>query len=280
MKHEVRAIPPAPRRLRLRPLGAHRWPLLAVGGAMVVLGGLIAWALFLHRGGKASLPTRLDQGPTAAVVGTVRDTGQPFASPVGELVLVRYRFPWQQDGQPLELHGESFVAMDRTKPGDTVPVQVLVAEPNVNRIRGGLLAVDRFWLESRFWLAAVVGPGGLLLLGWLAGVFQLWRVLVHGDVSVAVVHQVARLRYVLPEMLRVDYTFRDHHAVTRHHRHWVRLHGPLGMRLLEQLQSGRYEEMPVLHDRRLPQWNRLVLPQDFLPTAAAELPRLDDTQLR
>ena len=58
-------------------------------------------------------------------------------------------------------------------------------------------------------------PGGLLLLGWLAGVFQLRHVLVHGDVTVGVVHRIVRVPLVLPEMLRVDYTFRDHRAVTR-----------------------------------------------------------------
>ena len=31
MRHEVRTIPPAPRLVRMRPLCAHRWPLLAVG---------------------------------------------------------------------------------------------------------------------------------------------------------------------------------------------------------------------------------------------------------
>ena len=112
-------------------------------------------------------------------------------------------------------------------------------------------------------------PGALLLVGWLAGVFQLRQVLVHGDVSIGVVHRVRRLPFVLPEMVRVDYTFRDHHAKTRHNHHWVRVHGELGARLLQQHEAGRYEEMPVLHDRRLPQWNRMLLSQDFLPPPPA-----------
>jgi hypothetical protein len=65
-------------------------------------------------------------------------------------------------------------------------------------------------------------------------------------------------------MLAVDYTFRDHHATWRHNRHWVRMHGALGSRLRSQLQSGDYEEMPVLHDRTRPRRNRMVLPEDFL----------------
>jgi hypothetical protein len=38
--------------------------------------------------------------------------------------------------------------------------------------------------------------------------------------------------------------------------------------------SGRYEEMPVLYDRRQPNWNRMLLPQDFLHPAPIELPPL------
>ena len=32
--------------------------------------------------------------------------------------------------------------------------------------------------------------------------------------------------------------------------------------------NGDFEPMPVLHDRRLPQWSRLVLPGDFLSSPA------------
>ena len=64
MPNEVRSIPPAPRRVRLRPLLAHRWPLLAVSALMVVMGSLIAWAMFLQSGGKFSLGPALDEGPT------------------------------------------------------------------------------------------------------------------------------------------------------------------------------------------------------------------------
>jgi hypothetical protein len=53
--------------------------------------------------------------------------------------------------------------------------------------------------------------------------------------------------------------------VTRHGHHWVRAHGELGARLTDQAERAAFEEMPVLHDRRLPQWSRMLLPQDFLP---------------
>ena len=126
----------------------------------------------------------------------------------------------------------------------------------------------RAWLQARFWIATMAVPGVLILLGWLAGFFQLRQVLVHGDVSVGRVTAIANVRFVLPEMLRVTYEFRDHRAVTRMNSHWVRVHGHLGERLVKQMHTGWLEPMPVLHDRRLPQWNRMLLPRDFLPHAS------------
>jgi hypothetical protein len=66
MRHEVRDIPPAPRRLRLQPLLAHRWPLWALGFVPTVIGVLVAWAMFLQSGGKFSLGPTLDLGPVEA----------------------------------------------------------------------------------------------------------------------------------------------------------------------------------------------------------------------
>ncbi len=260
MRHEVRNIPPAPRRLRWRPLLAHRWPMCALGAVPTVIGTLIAWAMFLQSGGKFAMGPTLDRGPVHHAVGVVTQLAAPVRIE-GELrQQATYTVVWDHRNA----NGMSFVPAGRHALGDRVDVELLVADPNVNRIVGGMLHIDRQWLHARFWLVALTVPGGLILLGWLAAVLQLRRVLMHGDVSPGLVHRVVPVRLVLPEMLRVDYTFRDHHAITRHNRHWVRRHGELGARLLEQSESGRYEEMPVLHDRRLPQWNRMLLPQDFL----------------
>lgn len=260
MKHEVRDIPPAPRRIRLRPLFAHRWPLLALGTVLVVVGGLVAWLMFLQAGGKLSQGPSLDRGPTQRAVGKVGEVGPAVTFDGRPWQDVRYDFQWQT----VALRGGSFVPAGRCQVGDEVPVEVLVENPNVNRIVGGVLHIDRKWLRARFWLVVFVVPGGLLLLGWVAGAFQLRQVLAHGDVAVGTIHRVAAVRLLLPQMLAVDYTFRDHRATTRHNRHWVRAHGALGARLAQQLAADRYEDMPVLHDRRLPQWNRMVLPDDFL----------------
>jgi hypothetical protein len=270
MKHEVRAIPPAPRRTRLRPLFAHRWPLLAIGGLATVLGLLVAWAMFLQAGGLPRDQARLDQGPVARATGIIGPIDSPVLWNGQRWQLVSYKFV--MDGHTFA--GSSFGPAGRFAVEDRVDIELLPAAPHVNRVVGGRLLFDAPWTHARFWLGLLAVPGALLLLGWLAGVFQLRQVLLHGDVSTGQVEQVSAVRWMLPEMLRVDYTFRDHRAVIRHGRHWVRVHGELGARLIAQVQSGKLEPMPVLHDRRLPQWNRMVLPLDFLtdPAAVAELP--------
>jgi hypothetical protein len=269
MRHEVRQIPPAPRAVRWGPLFAHRWLLLVFGGALVVVGSLLAWLMFLQAGGKMSIGPRLDEGPVARVHGTLTRVDPPRRWDGRVWQNVAYRFVHDVDRQQVTVYGGCFVPEGAWQAGDTVPIDVLVADPNVSRVAGGVVHGDVDWLRARFWITLMAVPGGLLLLGWLAGVFQLRQVLVHGDVSVGVVHRVQRVPWVLPEMLRVDYTFRDHRACTRHNHHWARAHGELGRRLLVQAENGAFEELPVLHDRRLPQWNRLLLPTDFLPVPPA-----------
>lgn len=270
MKHEVRAIPPAPRRTRLRPLFAHRWPVLAIGGLATVLGLLVAWAMFLQAGGLPQDQARLDAGPVARATGTIGPIEAPLLWNGQRWQRVSYEFAWNGGTYT----GSAFEPAGRFAGQDRVDIELLPDAPHVNRAKGGRLLFDLPWTHARFWLGLLVVPGALLLLGWLAGVFQLRQVLLHGDVSTGQVERIAAVRWMLPEMLRVDYTFRDHRAVIRHGRHWVRVHGELGARLLAQLASGKLEPMPVLHDRRLPQWNRMVLPLDFLaePLAPSSLP--------
>jgi len=263
----VRSIPPAPRRVRFKSLIAHRWPLLAVGGILVVLGLLIAWLMFLQSGGKMSDSARLDRDPKGVVddhIKSVRHAGTWEGKQWDE---VHYDFTYKVPETALEtkLSGRCFVEAGTYKVGASVQIEYLVDKPDVSRVHGGTLAQHRDWLWARFWIGTMAMPGVLLLLGWLAGLLQLRRVLVHGDVSVGRVTKVANVRFVLPEMLRVTYEFRDHHAVVRTNSHWVRLHGQLGTRLVRQMHTGWLEPMPVLHDRRTPQWNRMLLPRDFLP---------------
>lgn len=276
MRHEVRDIPPAPRRVRWRPLLAHRWLLFVPGAVLLVIGCLLAWLMFLQSGGKMSDGPRLAAGPATRVSGTLTKVQPPRQHSDGRLRQeVHYRFPVQKDGQSTHCDGACFVPAGTWRVEDAVPVDYLAAEPNVSCIPGGVLHLDHAWLRARFWIVAVAVPGALLLLGWLAGAFQLRQVLMHGDVSIGVVHGVRRVRFLLPEMVRVDYTFRDHRARTRHNHHWVRAHGELGRRLLAQLRDGCYEEMPVLHDRTLPHWNRMLLPADFWPQPPLDIAGVD-----
>ena len=73
----MRNIPPAPRRLRLRPLLAHRWPLWALGAIPTAVGVMVAWAMFLQSGGKFSLGPTLDRGPVETATAVVRQVNPP-----------------------------------------------------------------------------------------------------------------------------------------------------------------------------------------------------------
>lgn len=271
MQHEVRSIPPAPRRARLQPMLAHRWPMLVIGGLLVLFGSLIAWAMFLQSSGSFSWGQRIDNGPTEVVEGVVQKMLPAIQFDDQDWEDVHYLAPWfppgsSSDRQNIDLYGCSFVPAGRYKVGDVVAIEVLTDSPNINRVRGGVLRADRRWLYAQFWIAAMVIPGALILLTWLTSMFQLRQVLVHGDVSVGRVVEVRTVKYVLPEMLSITYEFRDHRARMRKNRHWVRARGALGSRLKNWTIKSRDEALPVLHDRRFSHWNRLLLPKDFLHT--------------
>lgn len=257
MMHEVRSIPPAPRHVRLRPLLAHRWPLAIAGLLTLLTGSLLAWLMFLQSGGKPSDQELLDRGPVTIVRGRVREV---TAHPNLPRQTATYEFAW--DGETTV--GHASVPTGSMVAGREVDVRVANERPGVNCLEGGVLFVDRVWLRPSFWLAVLAAPGALLLTVWGVGVFVLWRVLAHGDATVGRVIAIHEVVLVVPEMLRVTYEFRDRHAVVRTGSHWVRIRGALGARLLQQLRAERFEALPVLHDRRVPQWNRVILPADFL----------------
>ncbi len=265
MMHEVRSIPPAPRKARRTALLAHRWPILAIGGALTVLGSLLAWLMFLQAGGKPSEQLRLDAGPVNLATATVVGVDEPMTLSGRQWQMVHYNINCP-GGTSV---GSSIAPAGLYRIDDTVQVEMLVGEENVNRIVGTLRHVMQPWCQPERWLVTMVVPGLLVLLGWLASAFQLRHVLVHGDVSVGRLLAIQPVPHVLPEMLRVAYSFRDHHAVLRHGSHWVRRHGELGRRLVRILADDTDEPLPVLHDRRLPQCNRMLLPDDFLVAPAA-----------
>lgn len=261
MMHEVRSIPPAPRRIRLRPLFAHRWP-LAVTGLLALLGGaLVAWLMFLQSGGKPSDQERLERGPVTVLRGRVRDLSAHEGLPRQQ---ADYEFDWNGE----TFGGKASVATGSFAVGQDVEIRVLTEQPTINCVLGGVLFVDRVWLRPAFWLGVLAAPGAGLLVVWLAGFVVLRRVLEHGDATVGRVVGIHEVVLVVPEMLHVTYEFRDHRAVLRVGSHWVRMRGDLGARLLQQQRAGRFESLPVLHDRAVPRWNRLILPVDFLASPA------------
>lgn len=261
MMHEVRNIPAAPRRVRLGTVLAHRWPMALLGTFLVGVGGLLSWMLFLAAGAKPSDEHRLNEGPNAEAGGIVTRVQEEPVHVDGKLwQWVFYDF----DYGDRQIGGASMAPNGIYAVGMTVTVELLPDEPNRNRIVGTILHVDRIWLAPGSWFALTVVPGALLILGWLAGVFHLRHVLVYGDVSSAQIVTCKPVRWLLPEMVAVTFQFRDHHAVVRSGRHWVRVHSTLGARLIRQIHTGWLEPMPVLHDRRFPQWSRMLLAADFM----------------
>lgn len=260
--HEVRSIPAAPRRVRAGPILAHRWPMALIGGVMVAFGGLLSWMLFLAAGAKPSDQHWLDEGDTAEAPGVVTRVDESrIRAPDGSWwQWVHYDFTY--DGN--QMSSASMAPADTCSAGMTVRVEVIPQAPRINRIVGSKLHFDRAWLEPESWIAAVVVPGALLLLGWLAGAFHLRHVLIYGDVSTGKVRRARPVPWLLPEVIEVTFEFRDHRAVLRRGRHWVRARSALGAQVQHQMHTGWFEPLPVLHDRRFPQWNRLVLARDFL----------------
>jgi len=275
MTREVQGIPPAPRRVHLRKALGYRWPLAAAALVLAVYGGVLTWMVFLANGGKALDGRRLDTEPTdraSAIVTGVEPGGRIDADTPADRVSFKFDY-----GGHRGWTNESFVARGTFDDGDTTTVELLPGEPHICRLVGGYNDLIPGWLRPGPWFVVIVVPGLLAGLGYLAGVFHLHRVLVHGDVTVAQVLSVRRVPFCLPETWSVRFSFRDHHARERISRHWVRAHSPIGARLQQLDEHGTAKlRVPVLHDRRWPQYCRLVVAGDFAarpePDFTAPLP--------
>lgn len=271
MSREVQGIPPAPRPVRWSRVLGYRWPLAAVALALGAYVGLWTWMMFLAAGGKARDGRRLDAEPTVQASASVTKVEE-----LGEDQRVDYTFEHvMASGQRVELRDTSFAPRGTFAAGDRATVELLPAEPNVSRLAGHRSDRIPKWLQPGPWFLLLVVPGLLAGLAWLAGVLHLRQVLVHGDVGIARVLSVRRVRWCLPETWSVQFTFRDHRAQERRSRHWVRAHSTLGARVRP---PGHHAlvRVPVLHDRRWPQYCRLVVTEDFAPAPergpAATLP--------
>ncbi len=270
---EVQLIPPAPRRVRWRKVLGYRWPLAAATFALSVYGGVITWLFFLANSFLFVEADRLENStrvPVDAVVRAVTDGDR------GDAKVQRIDYEFYSEGHVFT--GSCRVVDGAFREGMSVPIEYAAGNPNLSRVRDARIEVRARRFDPSNSFALLVVPGLLLGIAWLAGVMRLRSVLMHGDVGVATIVDVRRVRFCLPESLSVKFCFKDRRAVERTSRHWVRLHSPLGERLLAMQAEARVDKLPVLHDRRVPQHCRLVLPADFggdlAPVDANALPRL------
>lgn len=267
MSVEVRRIPPAPRHVHWRKVLGYRWPLAAATFALAIYGGILTWLFFLANSERAVNAERFERGPRHAVEAVVRATG---TAPDGSQ---RVDFDFEADGH--RWNSTMRVPGGRYQEQQKVQIEYLAGTPSNNRIVGAPPDLAARQVDPTHTFVVLVVPGLLLGLCWLAGVLHLRHVLAHGVVSLAEVQDVRRIRFCLPECLSVRFTFKDHRAAARTSRHWVRLHSPLGRRLVERQPGNGKDKLPVLHDRRFPQHCRLVLPEDFGP----DLDRVDPRKL-
>ncbi len=262
--NEVQRIPPAPRRVSWRKVLGYRWPLAVATFVLLIYGGVMTWMFFLNNSSTVEDAARLASGTRVPVDGVVL-VAQPPAT--GDLPVEHQRieYSFHADGHQWEGHGETRHSALHER--SAIAVEYLAGVPSLSRIVGAEVITRAPWFDPRDAFTLLVLPGLVVGLGYLAGVFHLRRVLAHGDVGLAQVELVRRVRFCLPESFAVRFTFRDHHARSRRGYHWVRAHSALGQRLLTMLRHGTHEKVPVLHDRRFPQHSRLVLPDDFSPDA-------------
>lgn len=259
MLQEIRKIPPAPREVRWRAVLWHRWPIALFGFVFAVYGGVFTLMLYFAAGGKPSDEARLDREASTArgQVTEIRvvEAGDPG---IDEVV---YRF---EDAVGVFRIGDSFAEGSLYRVSNPVTVEFLAGEAGINRIAGTRLGLLPRWVQPSLFLGLLVLPGLLALGLWFQGVFDLKRMMGTGDVGVAEILEIRRQPLVLPSMLAVCYRFRDHRAIPRVGRHWVRARSALGEEL-----STEPTHMPVLHHRRWPQFSRLALVCDFRGDASA-----------
>lgn len=255
MPAEVQRIPPAPRRVSWKKVLGYRWPLLALTFALAIYGGVLTWLFYLANSGAFVDAERFEQGARNKVEAVVRATRQENDASQ------RVDYEFYADGQ--NWTGTSRVPGGDYREGQAVPVEYRLGMPTLNRIAGAPPDLRAPQLDPNHTFLVLVVPGLLIGLCWLAGMLHLRHVLVHGIVSVGQVLEIRRVRFCLPECLSVRFSFKDHRAVMRHSRHWVRMHSPLGQRLMLMVAYEKLERVPVLHDRRMPQHCRLVEPADF-----------------
>ena len=257
MTREIHEIPPTPRPVRWRAVLWHWWPVALGGFVFGVYGGLWTLMLFLAWGGKPSDDLLIDANPVVVpgkVTMVERDKRGSHRNGF-EQVRVSYDYETHRKNKRF---GRSFLPRSDIQVGAEIQVEYAENQPHVSRALGGRIALVPPLQFIFLW--ALLTPGVLLISIWLLAVTRLRRLMVHGDVGVAEIRTIETLRYVLPTMFRVSYTFRDHRAQMRTASHWVRARSALGERL-----ATHPKHLAVIYARRgNGMTTRLVMAEDFV----------------
>lgn len=250
MSREIREIPPTPRRVKWRAVLWCWWPLAFAGFLLGIYCGLVTLMLFLAFGGKPADDKALLAGPNGHAVGIVDkvDGGQGT-----QPLRVRYRFPISEAE---EVPGRCFPQRTGIAVGDKVEVEYLLRAPHKNRVVGGRISLAPPLHYTFLWFFLT---GVACLVVWMIAVLRLRRMMNHGDIAAGKVLACTPIRFVNPSMLRVTYSYRDHHANERNGHHWVRARSALGQRL-----QAHPERIAVVHDRNRGDNSRLVMGDDFV----------------
>src|SRR5687767_10432850 len=210
MRRELQQIPPAPRIPRWPPVLWARWPLAFLAFVGAVYGGVITLMFFYAWGGQPADDALLDRLGSRAdgTIIEVEPRDAPATAP--QMARVRYQF---QTAPARTMDGEMYLPATKYTVGAPVDVDFVADRPHVNRIVGERLSRLRN-VSQPLWRWFVM-PGLAALVLWLLGVLRTRHLLRHGDVGIADLRDVRPLPFVLPGMLRVTYSFRDHRARER-----------------------------------------------------------------
>jgi hypothetical protein len=253
VSREVHAIPPAPRRVRLRVLFERHWILGTCGALLGVYGGLFAFLLTAISGaGLSRSDTELDAAgqPVAAVVFQIDP-------PVRDADVQKVHFTFRtDDGQ--DTKGVSLAPLGRHAIGERVDAEYVPANPAYSRIVGTRVAGMQTASILDIWLLAVVYPG-LIALAWWLWLVSRWNALLRGgDVAVAEVVEIRPRRVGFRARWTARYRLRDHHARICEGVQSVAKGSALGRRLAQG-----HSRVAVVHDRSRPTRSSLVLADDF-----------------
>lgn len=254
MTHELQSIPPVPRRVKWRAVLWHWWPVAFLGFVLGIYGGLITLMTFMAADGKPADDRLIDAGSHTVTGIVTKMEGGKLGKWGDEPVRISYDYTTLSDRQR---SGRSFAEYPELKIGDPVQIEYSNRASHKSRVVGGHISLTPALHRFFFW--TLLAPGLLFVTIWLLGVWQLRRMMRHGDIATADVMAIEPLRYVLPTMFRVVYGYRDHHATQRVVSHWVRARSVLGVRLLTHP-----KRIAVVHSRGGGGASRLVMADDFV----------------